>query len=146
MQGRVPPKKKELANLAGEWASASQGPEFTHGCTARANWETGDLRNSRRAARQSLDNDAGRRRKLLRLRGRVVIKSHSKRGAQHERGSGVWPPPNSKENPDSQKSSPIKLLILKTKEKLRLRWPYTTTSLVLYYSFSFAPQVLCRVP
>ena len=30
-----------------------------------------------------------------------------------ERGSGVWPPPNSKENPDSQKSSPIELLILK---------------------------------
>ena len=25
--------------------------------------------------------------------------------AQHERGSGVWPPPNSKENPDSQNSS-----------------------------------------
>ena len=33
--------------------------------------------------------------------------------SQHERGSGVWPPPNSKENPDSQKSSLIKLLILK---------------------------------
>ena len=30
-----------------------------------------------------------------------------------ERGSGLWPPPNSKENPDSQKSSLIKLLILK---------------------------------
>jgi hypothetical protein len=28
-------------------------------------------------------------------------------------GGGAWPPPNSKENPDSQKSSPIKLLILK---------------------------------
>ena len=36
-----------------------------------------------------------------------------KKVVQHERGSGVWPPPNSKENPDSQKSSPIKLLILK---------------------------------
>ena len=32
---------------------------------------------------------------------------------RNARGRGVWPPPNSKENPDSQKSSPIKLLILK---------------------------------
>jgi hypothetical protein len=37
----------------------------------------------------------------------------AKRVVLHERGSGVWPPPISKENPDSQKSSPIKLLILK---------------------------------
>jgi hypothetical protein len=32
---------------------------------------------------------------------------------RNARGRGVWPPPNSKENPDSQKSSPMELLILK---------------------------------
>ena len=39
--------------------------------------------------------------------------SKTKRALQHETGSVAWPPPNSTENPDSQKSSPIKLLILK---------------------------------
>ena len=59
-------------------------------------------------------------------------------------GIGVWPPPSSKENPDSmpdsQKSSPIKLLVLKKCSFFLFDFTYQNRESRSIVS----PQVLCR--